>query len=66
MFSDGLIEAANPEHEEFGTRRLENLFREHARRDLAGIMETVFAEIARFEQGQSRRDDQTLLLVRVR
>jgi sigma-B regulation protein RsbU (phosphoserine phosphatase) len=66
MFSDGLLEAANPQHEEFGTRRLENLLREHARRGLGEVMETIFAELTSFEQGQSRRDDQTLLLVRVR
>jgi len=66
MFSDGLVEAANPQHEEFGTRRLENLFRQHAGRPVGEIIDTTFDEIARFEAGRPRRDDQTLLLVRVR
>ena len=66
MFSDGLQEAADPQHEEFGTRRLEKILRENAQRPLGEILETIFAELARFEQGHPRRDDQTLLLFRVR
>ncbi len=66
FFSDGLGEAANPELEEFGTRRLEHVLRENAPRPVGEILETVFAEIERFERGQPRRDDQTLLLLRVR
>jgi serine phosphatase RsbU (regulator of sigma subunit) len=64
MFSDGLVEAASSDVE-FGMRRLENLFRENARRPLAEISDRVFAEIARFERGHAPRDDQTLMLVRV-
>lgn len=66
MYSDGLQEAANPQHEEFGTRRLEKALRENTHRPLGEILETIFTELARFEQGHPRRDDQTLLLFRVR
>ena len=66
FFSDGLAEAANSEHEEFGTRRLEQHLRENAQRPIGEILENIFAEITRFEAGSSRRDDQTLLIVRVR
>jgi sigma-B regulation protein RsbU (phosphoserine phosphatase) len=66
LFSDGVLEAAEPQHEEFGVRRLEKILREHARRPVGEILDTIFAEIARFEQGHPRRDDQTLLLIRVR
>ncbi len=66
MFSDGLVEAANRAQEEFEARRLENLLRVQARRPLSKIVEAVFSEVARFEEGRPRRDDQTLLLVRVR
>jgi len=65
LFSDGLHEAANPRHEEFGTRRLEKLLREHAQRPVGEIVDRIFAEVASFEQGRPRRDDQTLLLIRV-
>lgn len=66
FYSDGLLEASNPQQEEFGSRRLENLLRENAARPTEQILEAVFAEIARFEQGQARRDDQTMLLLKVR
>ncbi|MBZ5545740.1 MAG: serine/threonine-protein phosphatase, partial [Acidobacteriia bacterium] len=66
LFSDGLAEAAGSDHEEFGTRRLENVLRENASKPLGEITETLFTEVARFEQGRPRRDDQTLLLFRVR
>ncbi len=64
IFSDGLVEAANPQQEEFGTPRLEKLLREQARRPLAEIIEAVFSEVARFEEGRARRDDQALLVIR--
>ena len=66
FFSDGLIEAANSSHEEFGGRRLENVLRENASRPIGEILEKTFAEITRHEAGEPRRDDQTLLLFRVR
>jgi sigma-B regulation protein RsbU (phosphoserine phosphatase) len=66
MFSDGVLEAADPQHEEFGVRRLEKILREHAGQPVGEILDSVFAEIARFEQGHPRRDDQTLLLIRIR
>lgn len=66
FFSDGLGEAANPEHEEFGNRRLEQVVVENAQRSVGEILEAIFAKITRFERGEPRRDDQTLLLLRVR
>jgi sigma-B regulation protein RsbU (phosphoserine phosphatase) len=63
MFSDGLIEAASSETE-FGMRRLEGILRVNARRPLKEIIDRVFSEIARFEQGRPPRDDQTLMLIR--
>lgn len=66
LYSDGVGEATNPEHEEYGSRRLENLLREHAHRPVNDIVEIIFSELARYEAGRPRRDDQTLLLFRAR
>jgi sigma-B regulation protein RsbU (phosphoserine phosphatase) len=66
FFSDGLVEAATPRNEEFGTRRIENLLRENADRPLEEILDKILQDIRSFEQGKSQRDDQTLLLIRVR
>jgi len=66
LFSDGIIEAMNAAQEEFGMRRLENLFRENVHHPVTEIVEKVFAEINRFEMGRPRRDDQTLVLMKAR
>jgi sigma-B regulation protein RsbU (phosphoserine phosphatase) len=66
FFSDGLGEAMNPELQEFGGRHLARLLRENAKRPLREIINLLFNEIARFEQGRPPRDDQTLVLARIR
>lgn len=65
FFSDGLVEAMNPELQEFGARHLANRLRDNANRPLREIIDTLFGEIARFEAGRAPRDDQTLVLARV-
>jgi phosphoserine phosphatase RsbU/P len=66
FFSDGLGEAMNPELQEFGGRPLARLLRENATRPLREIVDLLFKEIAHFEEGRPPRDDQTLVLARVR
>ena len=66
MFSDGIIEANNLKQEEFGTRRLENVLRHNTSRPLQEIVDKVFTELRQFEGGRIPRDDQTLVLLRVR
>ena len=66
MFSDGVVEASREDEEEFGYRRLEQILREEAQRPVAEILAKISAEVARFEAGRPRSDDQTLMLMRVR
>ena len=66
MFSDGIVEAANTKHEEFGPRRLENVLRRHCHRSPQEIITNLFDEVREFEQGRPPRDDQTIVLIRVR
>ena len=66
LFSDGLTEANDRKSEEFGPRRLESVIREGRDRSVAEIIDKVFAEVARFEQGRPRADDQTMVLMKVR
>jgi sigma-B regulation protein RsbU (phosphoserine phosphatase) len=66
MFSDGIIEAANPKQEEFGTRRLENVLRQNAARPPQEIVDRTFEELRKYEAGHPVRDDQTLVLLKVR
>ena len=65
FFSDGLGEAMNPELQEFGGRHLAQILRKNQKRPLREIIDLLFDEIERFEEGKPQRDDQTLVLVRV-
>jgi sigma-B regulation protein RsbU (phosphoserine phosphatase) len=66
MFSDGITEAANAGLEEFGSGRLVDLLGQHGHRSLGEIMELIFDQVSLFEGGRARRDDQTVMLIRVR
>ena len=66
MFSDGIIEATNSKHEEFGPRRLESVLRRNSHRAPQEIIVRLFDELREFEQGRPPRDDQTIVLIRVR
>jgi sigma-B regulation protein RsbU (phosphoserine phosphatase) len=66
MFSDGIVEATNSKYEEFGPRRLENVLRRNSHRSPQEIIDTLFEEVREFEQGRPPRDDQTIVLLRVR
>jgi sigma-B regulation protein RsbU (phosphoserine phosphatase) len=66
FFSDGIIEATNPKVEEFGSRRLENVLRQNAQRTPQEIVDRVFQEFRQFEGGRPPRDDQTMVLLKVR
>jgi sigma-B regulation protein RsbU (phosphoserine phosphatase) len=66
MSSDGILEAMNPQNEEFGARRLESVLRENAQKPVAQIVERIFVDVGRHEHSEPRRDDQTLVLVRAR
>jgi sigma-B regulation protein RsbU (phosphoserine phosphatase) len=66
MFSDGIVEAANTKLEEFGPRRLENVLRQNFHRSPQEIIDILFEEVRKFEQGRPPRDDQTIILIRVR
>jgi sigma-B regulation protein RsbU (phosphoserine phosphatase) len=65
FFSDGLGEAMNPELQEFGGRHLAQILRKNQKRPLREIIDLLFDEIERFEEGKPQRDDQTLVLARV-
>ena len=66
MFSDGIVEAANTKHEEFGPRRLENVLRRNSHRPPEEIIASLFDEVREYEQGRPPRDDQTIVLIRVK
>ena len=63
LFTDGITEVVNHADEDFGLARLEQLLNEHAAQPLSQIWEVIMAEV--WQHGP-QKDDQTLLLLRVR
>ncbi len=63
LLTDGISEVPNDREEEFGLSRLEQLLVQNAAQPLPRIWEQIMEEV---RQHGSQRDDQTLLLVRVR
>lgn len=66
MFSDGLVEANDLRRQEFGNRRLENLLRESAHRPPPEIIDRIFQEVGKFEQGRPPLDDQTMMVIKAK
>jgi len=62
VFTDGFTEALNPEGEEFGMERLEQLWREKelSPQDTASL---VLKEVAHFSDDAPQFDDQTMLII---
>jgi sigma-B regulation protein RsbU (phosphoserine phosphatase) len=63
LLTDGITEVVNHADEEFGLARLEQLLSKHAAQPLSQIWEVVMTEV--WQHG-AQKDDQTLLLLRVR
>jgi serine phosphatase RsbU (regulator of sigma subunit) len=61
FYTDGLVEAHNPQGEMFGTPRLRDLLSEH-QRDGADLRAVLMEELERFtREGWEQEDDITLL-----
>jgi sigma-B regulation protein RsbU (phosphoserine phosphatase) len=65
LFSDGLTEANNSQGEEFGEDRLRRALRIPDNGSATEICRRVLAEMRSFTGGQPRKDDLTLLIVRL-
>jgi len=66
MFSDGLVEANDVNRREFGTRRLENLLRDYSHLNPPEIINNIFQELGKFEQGRQPLDDETLMVIKAK
>jgi sigma-B regulation protein RsbU (phosphoserine phosphatase) len=64
--SDGITDAENKEGEMYGTERLTQILCGHRTLPAAQIAEAIFADVARFQAGKDRFDDETILVLVVR
>lgn len=65
-FTDGVPEAHNPENEEFGEERLQELLRQTARLPADEISARVSAEMKDWIRDAEQYDDLTFIVVKVR
>jgi len=63
--SDGILDAQNTHEEMYGTERLGQVLCGHGGRPAAEIAEAILADVTRFQDGQERFDDETIIVLRV-
>jgi serine phosphatase RsbU (regulator of sigma subunit) len=63
-YTDGITEATNPEKEEYGTERLENLCHERQSLDLEALAAALEEDLQLFVAGEPFADDRTLVMLR--
>ena len=66
FISDGITDAENAQGEMYGTDRLSEILCGHRLAPAIQIADAVFADVARYQAGQPRFDDETILVLRVR
>jgi sigma-B regulation protein RsbU (phosphoserine phosphatase) len=66
FISDGITDAENAQGEMYGTDRMTQILCGHRHMPAAAIAEAIFSDVARFQAGQPRFDDETILVLRVR
>ena len=64
MYTDGLNEANNPNEDEFGMERLEELVTQASREYFERMPDVVLQAIAAFENGVHATDDKTIVVLR--
>jgi sigma-B regulation protein RsbU (phosphoserine phosphatase) len=65
LFTDGLLEAANEEGDEFGMARLKKVVEENASLDVQDLEDVIFTKVESFASDRPQVDDQTLVVVKM-
>ena len=64
--SDGILDADNAQDEMYGEERLARLLCGHRDHSAAEIAEAILADVSRFQDGNDRFDDETIIVLRVK
>jgi sigma-B regulation protein RsbU (phosphoserine phosphatase) len=64
LYTDGIVEANNPEGEEYGNERLSELCRRHRQATCTDIAAALEADLEAFVRGVPFADDRTLVMAR--
>jgi sigma-B regulation protein RsbU (phosphoserine phosphatase) len=66
LVSDGILDAENAQDEMYGDERLAAMLCGHRELSAAEIGEAILADVSRFQDGQDRFDDETIIVLKVR
>ena len=66
LYTDGVTDAMNPERDQFGQERLEQLVKAAAGLDAAGVMQRIIDGVTAFRGEARLNDDLTLVILRAR
>jgi sigma-B regulation protein RsbU (phosphoserine phosphatase) len=64
IYSDGIVEAINPEREQFGQDRLAAVIQEHQHETAASLIECIIAAVNRHAGETPQADDMTVVVVK--
>ena len=64
LLSDGFYEYHDPDGEQFGERRVQDLVRTHGGKSTADLLAILFAAVDGFARGAPQEDDMTAVLVK--
>jgi len=64
--SDGILDAQNAREEMYGSEKLGSVLCGHTGRSAQEIAEAIEADVSRFQDGQDRFDDETIIVLKVR
>lgn len=64
FYTDGIPDAINPEEQEFGMSRLEDIVKEHCSQTSEKIRQAIIAKIAEFTSPAEPFDDITLMIIK--
>jgi sigma-B regulation protein RsbU (phosphoserine phosphatase) len=64
LYTDGITEAANPQHEEFGRARLMQTCRNHRTESPRALASSIATVVDAFVEGVAYHDDRTLVILR--
>jgi sigma-B regulation protein RsbU (phosphoserine phosphatase) len=64
--SDGILDAENEQGDMYGEDRLSGLLCGHRDRPAEQIAAAIMADVTRFQGGQDRFDDETIIVLRVK
>jgi len=66
LYTDGVVEAINPENEEFGLERLQDLIKKDHALSAADLIEKIFKEVKEFCDPEPQFDDFTILILKIK